>query len=160
MGTKYADCVYEDVRQNLGYDENDSSVDVQIDAMSRSEVFERVLEWNNIVRYGYTMRCWVKDIFGIDLDENTGEDSNSVHDLATVPGDKYSNEVMGYVRQRMGLEEDDKSRDAEIEAMNPFEVFSETLEWNGLLGDAETVAGFVEDVYEVDLWEIVDYERW
>ena len=64
---------------------------------------------------------------------------------------KYSPEVMGRVRQVLGLEEDDESRDAEIEAMSPNEVFRRCLEWEGLIGWTEDICGMVEDIYKVKL---------
>lgn len=48
--------------------------------------------------------------------------------------EKYNNEIMEAVRQRMGLEEDDTSKDDIIMKMDKEEVFMEYCQWNGLLG--------------------------
>ncbi len=48
--------------------------------------------------------------------------------------EKYNNDIMEAVRQRMGLEEDDTSKDDVIMKMDKEDVFREYCQWNGLLG--------------------------
>lgn len=68
--------------------------------------------------------------------------------------DKYMDEIMEAVRQRMGLEEDDESADKEIMQMDRSEVFKEYCEWNGLLGSwYDTLLEVVENIYDVELEE-------
>lgn len=47
---------------------------------------------------------------------------------------KYNDDIMEAVRQRMGLDEDDTSKDDKIMKMDKEEVFKEYCQWNGLLG--------------------------
>ena len=47
---------------------------------------------------------------------------------------RYNNDIMEAVRQRMGLDEDDTSRDDDIMKMDKRDVFMEYCQWNGLLG--------------------------
>ena len=56
------------VRQNLDLESTDTSMDEEINAMSRNEVFNRVCEWEGLIGYGRVIREWIKDIYGIDLD--------------------------------------------------------------------------------------------
>ena len=46
----------------------------------------------------------------------------------------YNNDIMEAVRQRMGLEENDFSKDDVIMQMDKEEIFREYCQWNGLLG--------------------------
>ena len=56
------------VRQNLDLDPTDTSMDDEINAMSRNEVLDRVCEWEGLIGYGEVIREWIKDIYGVDLD--------------------------------------------------------------------------------------------
>lgn len=64
---------------------------------------------------------------------------------------KYSLAVMERVRYSLGLEEDDESRDAEIEAMSSEELFVRCLEWEGIIGYSETIKSMIRDIYKVKL---------
>lgn len=65
--------------------------------------------------------------------------------------DKYSKEIMVAVRQNLGLEEDDESKDAEIMEMDKDEILDKVATWNGLLGYGNTIKTWVEDIYNVAL---------
>ena len=66
---KYGEYITECVRQNLGLEVDDDSRDYDIENnMTEEEVFHRVLEWNGLIGYGYTIRNWIKQIYNIDLD--------------------------------------------------------------------------------------------
>ena len=56
------------VRQNLDLEPTDTSMDEEINAMSRNEVLDRVCEWEGLIGYGEIIREWIKDIYGVDLD--------------------------------------------------------------------------------------------
>lgn len=56
------------VRQNLDLEPTDTSMDEEINAMSRNEIFNRVCEWEGLIGYGRVICEWIKDIYGIDLD--------------------------------------------------------------------------------------------
>lgn len=64
---------------------------------------------------------------------------------------KYSEPLMGCIRQRLGLEETDTSKDQEIERMTPREVFDHRLCWEGIIGYSGTILGWVKEIYKVDL---------
>ena len=66
---KYPDYIMEYVRQNLGLDKYDTSEDKDINEMSKSDIFEKVCNWNNLYWYSEYIKSWIKDIYGIDLDE-------------------------------------------------------------------------------------------
>ena len=66
---KYPDYIMEYVRQNLGLDKYDTSEDKDINEMSKSDIFEKVCNWNNLYWYSEYIKSWVKDIYGIDLDK-------------------------------------------------------------------------------------------
>ena len=55
------------VRQNLDLKPTDTSMDKEINNMSRNEVLNRVCEWEGLIGYGRVIREWIKDIYGVDL---------------------------------------------------------------------------------------------
>lgn len=57
------------VRQNLGLEADDTSMDERINAMTRQEVLNRVCEWEGLIDYGETILDWIEDIWGVDLDD-------------------------------------------------------------------------------------------
>ncbi|WP_346938066.1 hypothetical protein [uncultured Clostridium sp.] len=68
---------------------------------------------------------------------------------------KYSEEIMKYLRQREGLNKYDFSNDDEINKMSPNEAFDNVVKWNGLLGGySNTIKSWVKEIYGVDLDEI------
>lgn len=66
---KYPLPIMKSVRQNLGRDRDDPSLDAVIEGMSRMEVFGRVLTWEGIIGYEDLIASWIQDIFEIDLEE-------------------------------------------------------------------------------------------
>lgn len=64
---------------------------------------------------------------------------------------KYPEDIMEILRQRLGLEEDDTSRDSEINTYTPSEAFEEVCNWEGFLGYASTIKSWIEDIYGIDL---------
>lgn len=63
----------------------------------------------------------------------------------------YSEEIMEYVRQRLGLEKYDCSRDKEINLMSSDEVLDHVCNWNGLLGYTDTIKSWIRDIYDINL---------
>ena len=63
---------------------------------------------------------------------------------------KYPENIMMCVRQRLGLDEYDDSRDVEINKMSANEVFEHVCNWNGLLGYADTIKAWIEGIYKVE----------
>ena len=59
-----------ELRQREGLDKNDTNKDDQLNSLSKNEVFREVLYWNGLLGgYDHTIKAWVKDIYGIDLNE-------------------------------------------------------------------------------------------
>ncbi len=56
-----------DIRQNLGLEPNDKSMDDNINRMSLNEIFDRWCEWNGLINYGGKLRYVVSSIYGVDL---------------------------------------------------------------------------------------------
>lgn len=67
---------------------------------------------------------------------------------------KYPEYIMRYVRERLDLEPDDTSKDEEINMMTPTEVFTEWLEWQGIIGYSDTILQAVEDIFDIELQNI------
>jgi hypothetical protein len=66
--------------------------------------------------------------------------------------ENYSHSVMSRVRQQIGLEdEDDTSRDGEIQQMSKSEVFEKCLLWEGILGYDSLILNWVKDIWGVEL---------
>ena len=66
---KYPENILRIVRQNLSLEPTDINKDDEINAMSQSEILDRVCEWEGFIGYGRIIRGWIKDIYGINLDE-------------------------------------------------------------------------------------------
>ena len=58
---------------------------------------------------------------------------------------QYSNLVMRGVRQNLGLDSEDTSRDAEIMEMDGEEIVARWLEWEGIIGYASLIIQVVEE---------------
>lgn len=65
----YPESILKIVRQNLDLEPTDTSRDEDIQNMSRAEVLERVCSWEGLIGYAETIKEWIKDIYGINLDE-------------------------------------------------------------------------------------------
>lgn len=70
--------------------------------------------------------------------------------LENNPG-KYPERIMRDVRAGLWLDEYDDSRDAEINAMSPDEVFDSVCEWNGLVHYSGIIKSWIKDIYRIDL---------
>lgn len=67
---------------------------------------------------------------------------------------KYSDEIMRYLRQREGLDEYDFTKDDELNQMSSNEVFDNVVMWNGLIGYSRTIKRWIKEIYGIDLEEI------
>lgn len=62
---------------------------------------------------------------------------------------QYSDFIMKAVRQNIGLDEDDTSRDAEIMEMSGEEIVDRYLTWNGIIGYTYNIIDVVSQaIYE------------
>ncbi len=64
---------------------------------------------------------------------------------------KYPEDIMECVRQRLGLKKYDDSKDREINELSPEEVFEHICNWNGLLGYAYTIKSWIRKIYKFDI---------
>lgn len=69
----YSDSVMQAVRQNLDLHPYDTSRDDEIKEMSRTEVFERCLNWDGIVGYSEIILDYVNGIYNVDLEPRLKE---------------------------------------------------------------------------------------
>lgn len=66
---KYSENIMRKVRGNLNLELDDTSRDGEIEVMSKREVFSRVCDWEGLINYGSTIKSWIKQIYGIDLNK-------------------------------------------------------------------------------------------
>ena len=64
---KYSNYIYEIVRQSLGRDKYDFSIDERIDGMNSDEVLESVCSWNGLINFNTAIKEWITDIYGVSL---------------------------------------------------------------------------------------------
>lgn len=110
------------------YDEGNSSWNWEIlDGLSDAELFDKnkVVEKINIIQ---------------KHQERLENNSN-----------KYPESIMECVRQRFGLEKYDDSQDEDINQLSQNEILEHVCNWNGLLGYANTIKSWIEDIYKIDL---------
>lgn len=69
---------------------------------------------------------------------------------------RYPEEIMSYVRMRMGLDEYDCSRDGDINDMPPEEVFDVVCDVKGFLGCGSTFRSLIEKIYNIKLNDTVN----
>lgn len=65
----------------------------------------------------------------------------------------YPDYILRDVRQNMGVEPDDESRDDEIRTMSPTEIFDKWLEWQGIIGYSHRILNAIEEIFDIDLGE-------
>ena len=63
----------------------------------------------------------------------------------------YPEHIMETLRQRIGLEEDDTSRDEELQMLTPQEALDECLEWEGIDGYTSWILNVIRDTFKVKL---------
>ena len=68
MPNRYPERIMRTLRERKGLEPSDTICDDEINLMSPNEAFEEILEWNGICNYAYTIKHWIEDIYGIDLD--------------------------------------------------------------------------------------------
>lgn len=68
----------------------------------------------------------------------------------------YPEHIMETLRQRIGLEEDDKSQDEELQMLTPQEALSECLELEGIHGYTSWILNVIRDTFKVKL--VNDFE--
>lgn len=66
---KYPENIMRIVRWSLDLEFDDISRDREIEAMSKQEIFSRVCDWEGLIDYDSTIKSWIKQIYGIDLNK-------------------------------------------------------------------------------------------
>lgn len=70
MSNKYPEYILKMLRQGQDLDENDTSLDDELNKMSKSRAFLEVLNWNGLLgRWDIDIKNWIRDIYGVDLNE-------------------------------------------------------------------------------------------
>lgn len=64
---KYSAHIMDMVRQHIGLEPGDTSRDEEINNMTRDSIFDHCLEWEGIIGYGYQIRSWIEDIYGVNV---------------------------------------------------------------------------------------------
>lgn len=64
---------------------------------------------------------------------------------------EYPESILQDVRQRLDLDTDDTSRDAEIMAMSPNAVFDHVCSWNGLVHYVSIIRYWIKSIYGIEL---------
>lgn len=75
-------------------------------------------------------------------------------------GIKYDDTTYEEVRQRLGLDESDASRDDDIDMMPRKDVFNHVCSWNGLMEYGYTLRKWVNDIFDVDVDAAVGEEAY
>ena len=60
---------------------------------------------------------------------------------------QYSNYLMRSVRQSMGRDEDDTSRDDAIMEMDSYELLDRFLEWEGIIGYTQKIVNILKEIF-------------
>jgi len=64
---------------------------------------------------------------------------------------KYSEEIMEKCRQRLNLDENDKSCDLDIAGWAAGKVFRECLIWEGIVNWDLAIRNWIEEIYGIEL---------
>ena len=70
--------------------------------------------------------------------------------------EKYSGYIMKNIRQNIGLDENDTSRDAEIESMSGRDILDKYLTWEGIIGYTDEILDVVIEAFP-DASDKIDY---
>lgn len=69
MDVTYPEYIMKVLRQRRGLEEDDTRLDEEFNLMTPPEVLEEVLEWDGLIGYFCTIKKWIDDIYGFDIDE-------------------------------------------------------------------------------------------
>jgi len=65
--------------------------------------------------------------------------------------ERINKKIIGDVRENLGLEREDTSKDDKIDSMSPNEIFRRWCEWNGFINYSGIFREVVSSIYEVDI---------
>jgi hypothetical protein len=66
---KYPEYIMKSLRQRNDLEPLDTSLDEEIYLMSNNEAMDEVLNWKGLIGYGSMIRGLIRDIYGIDLND-------------------------------------------------------------------------------------------
>ncbi|MDF2615411.1 MAG: hypothetical protein K0Q47_66 [Sedimentibacter sp.] len=80
------------------------------------------------------------------------------HTAIELEGLPYPEEIMGLVRQALGVPEDDDSKDERIKKMTKHNVFRKILQWEGIVGYEFYIKSWIEQIWNIsfDSLEVSD----
>ena len=81
----------------------------------------------------------------------TQADVDELNSVTTSVEPEYPTYIMEKVRQHLGLESYNTSRDAEINNMSHDSVFQHCLEWEGIIGYDIQIHGWILNIYGITL---------
>lgn len=117
-------------------------------------IFE-ILDRNGIGSSGLTYDLYREFSNQLSEERDIVEKIKEYEEYMESNNNKYSEEIMRYLRQREGLNKYDFSKDDELNQMTPNEVFDNVVKWNGLMGGyTETIKDWVKEIYGVNLNKI------
>jgi hypothetical protein len=70
---KYSEDIMTQLRQRRGLEKYDISEDEEINNMSKDKVFSDLFGWNGLGSWDYTIKNWIKEVYGVELDSETEE---------------------------------------------------------------------------------------
>ena len=79
------------------------------------------------------------------------QDCTNNNDNGGIIAMKYPENIMRMVRESFDLEPDDTNCDGEIDLMTNREIFEAICNYEGLIGYADTIIGWINQIYGVDL---------
>lgn len=69
MQGQYPEYIMKKLRQREDLEPNDKSLDEQLQSMTPYQALSEVMEWEGFIGYTGTFKGWIKDTYGIDIDE-------------------------------------------------------------------------------------------
>ena len=67
---KYPDYIMRKLRQRRWLEPNDISSDEILNNFSPQQAFKEVLSWEGLINWDETIKLWINDIYGINIDDN------------------------------------------------------------------------------------------
>jgi len=64
---EYPEYILRTLRQREGLEETDTSMDDKFNNYSPNKVFKEILEWEGIIGWDNIIKSWIRDIYGVDL---------------------------------------------------------------------------------------------
>lgn len=68
MENKYPENIMRRFRLQADLEGDDTSKDEEFSQYTSNEAFSEVLEWEGFIGYDLKIKKWIKDIYGVDLD--------------------------------------------------------------------------------------------